>query len=81
MPSIRPIRTPRHFQQCSARSNVLKALVRTQPDQAGYHSELGLSWNYLGCLYDDARNNTEAHIAFEQAVAEQQLAVDKADHE
>ena len=48
------------------------------PTMAGYHSELGLSWNYLGCLYDDARKNTEALAAFEQAVAEQQLAVDKA---
>ncbi len=60
---------------------LLEPLVRTQPDQAGYHSELGLSWNYLGCLYDDARNNTEARIAFEKAVAEQQLAAEKADHD
>jgi eukaryotic-like serine/threonine-protein kinase len=58
--------------------DVLKALVHEQPDQAGYHSELGLSWNYLGCLYDNARNNTEAIVVFERAVAEQQLAVDKA---
>ena len=58
--------------------DVLKALVHEQPDQAGYHSELGLSWNYLGCLYDDARNNTKAIALFEQAVAEQQIAVDKA---
>ena len=29
-------------------------------------------------MYDHARNNTEALAAFEQAVAEQQLAVDKA---
>ncbi len=58
--------------------DVLEALVREQRDQAGYHSELGLSWNYLGCLYDAARKNTEALAAFEQAVSEQQLAVDKA---
>jgi tetratricopeptide (TPR) repeat protein len=58
--------------------DVLKSLVRAQPDQAGFHSELGLSWNFLGVLYDEARKNTEALAAFEQAVAEQQLAVDRA---
>jgi len=66
------------FQLVQRSIDVLKALVRAQPEQAGYHSELGLSWNYLGCLYDDARRNTEALAAFEQAVTEQQLAVDKA---
>jgi tetratricopeptide (TPR) repeat protein len=58
--------------------DVLKVLVRAQPDQASYHSELGLSWNYLGVLYDESRKNTEALAAFEQAVAEQHLAVAKA---
>ena len=61
------------FQSIQRSIDVLKALVRAQPDQAGYHGELGLSWNYLGFLYDDARKNTEALPAFEQAVAEQQL--------
>ena len=63
------------FQSIRRSVDVLKVLVRAQPDQAGYHSELGLSWNYLGVLYDDARKNTEALSAFEQAVAEQQVAV------
>ncbi len=66
------------FQTIQRSVDVLKALVRAQPGQAGYHSELGLSWNYLGCLYDDARQNNEAIAAFEQAVAEQRLAVDQA---
>ena len=66
------------FQSIRRSVDVLKALVRAQPDQAGYHSELGLSWNYLGILYDEARKNTEALAAFEQAVAEQQLAAVRA---
>jgi len=57
--------------------DVLKAVARAQPDQAGYHSELGLSWNFLGVLYDEARKNIDALAPFEQAVAEQQQAVDK----
>ena len=66
------------FQSIMRSIDVFKPLVRAQPDQAGYHGQLGLSWNYLGCLYSDARNNTEGIAAFEQAVAEQQLAVDNA---
>jgi eukaryotic-like serine/threonine-protein kinase len=58
--------------------NLFTPLVRAHPDHAGYHGQLGLSWNYLGCLHSDARNHTEALAAFEQAVAEQQLAVDNA---
>jgi eukaryotic-like serine/threonine-protein kinase len=70
----------RAFQSIERSVDVLKALVRAHPDQAGYHSELGLSWNYLGCLYDGVRKNTEGLVPFEQAVAEQQLAVDKANN-
>ena len=64
------------FQSIERAIEVFKALVRAQPDHGVYHSELGLSLNYLGCLYDEARKNTEALARFEQAVAEQQLAVD-----
>jgi len=65
------------FQSIRRSIDVLDALVRAQPDQAGYHSELGLSWNYLGCLYDEARNNTAALVALEKGVAEQKQAIDK----
>ena len=75
---MEPIRTPGPSSQSSGPSTSSNLWFAQQPDQAGYHSELGLSWNYLGYLYDEARNNTEALAAFEQAVAEQQLAVDKA---
>ena len=50
-------------------------LVRSQPDQASYHSELGLSWNCLGVVHDDARRNAEALSAFEHAVKEQEIAI------
>ena len=45
---------------------VFENLVRSQPDQAGFHSELGLSRNYLGVIHDDARRNDEAIACFEQ---------------
>jgi tetratricopeptide (TPR) repeat protein len=72
------------FQSIDRSIDVFKGLVRAQPDSGAYHRELGLSLNYLGILYDESRKNTEALAAFEQAVAEGQLAVDHAkdvDHE
>src|SRR5262249_22095963 len=54
---------------------LFEALVQSQPDQARYHSGLGLSWNALGYLDDEARENLRAIPAFEKAVAEQRRAV------
>ena len=68
------------FQLIERSVDVLKALVREQPDQAGYHSEL---WPELELPRSIVRRCSEKtprrlSTAFEQAVAEQQLAVDRA---
>ncbi len=39
-----------------------------------------MSWNYLGLIHDEARNNAEAIHTFEQAASEQQLAIARAEH-
>lgn len=36
-----------------------------------------MSWNFLGHLYDEARNNSDAIRPFNQAIIEQRLAVSK----
>ena len=79
--STKPIRTPRLCSPSSGPS-ISSRHCLAQRENASYHSELGLSLNFLGCLYDDARRNTEAVGTFQQAVAEQQLAADlaKKDH-
>src|SRR5262249_13877735 len=66
------------FRSIQRSIDVFKRLARTQPNHAIYRSELGLSFNYLGCLHDEARRNSEAIAAFREAVAEQQLAADHA---
>ena len=57
--------------------DVLESLVQSHTNQADYCGQLGLSYNYLGILYDGARKNSEAIPAFQQAVAEQELAIAK----
>jgi serine/threonine-protein kinase len=54
---------------------ILQGLVRSQPERAGYHSELGRTWNLVGHLRDLARENALARTAFQHAVDEQKLAV------
>ena len=50
--------------------DVLEKLVRSQPDQSRFRAELGRSWNILGFLHDEARENDQALPAFEHAVKE-----------
>src|SRR5205814_1433908 len=47
----------------------------SQPDQSRYHSDLGRSYNILGYLHDEARDNGAAIPAFQRAVVEQGRAV------
>jgi serine/threonine-protein kinase len=58
--------------------DIFQTLVQIHPDEARYHSELGRSWNLLGYGYDEARKNAQAIHPFEQAVAEQERAINLA---
>ncbi len=49
----------RAFQTSRRSIDVLAGVVRAQPEQAGYHSELGLSWNCLGVFYDRRGTTTK----------------------
>ncbi len=53
----------------------MERVVQSHPDEASYHSELAQSWNILGYLHDEARDNLKALPAFHRAVAEQERAV------
>ena len=55
--------------------DVFESLVRQQPEQARFHSELARSWDDLGLRHDEARKNAEAMRAFESAVREQRAAI------
>jgi serine/threonine-protein kinase len=68
----------RAFQSARRSVEVFEGLVQAQPEQASYHSGLGLSWNHLGHFYDGDRKNTEAIGPFTRAIHEQDLAVNKA---
>jgi eukaryotic-like serine/threonine-protein kinase len=57
---------------------VSEKLVRSQPDNAGFHNGLGLSVNYLGVVHDRARRNDDAIGCFERAIKEGEISVDKA---
>ena len=63
------------FQSIQRAIDVFGPLVRSQPEQPSFHADLGLSWNYQGILYDDARNNAEATRSFQNAVLEQRAAI------
>ncbi len=67
-------RDPQAAQSIEHAIAIWSALASAQPDSAIFHCDLGLSWNLRGILYDDARNNTEAKVAFERAVSEQRTA-------
>jgi serine/threonine-protein kinase len=58
---------------------ILEGLVRSQPDRAGYHSHLGRTWNLMGYFRNKARENAQALTAFQHAVDEQRLAVDRSE--
>ena len=64
----------------SSRKSVVVSenLVRSQPDNAGFHSNLGLSVNYLGVVHDHARRNDDAIACFVRAIKEGEISVDKA---
>jgi tetratricopeptide (TPR) repeat protein len=56
---------------------ILESLVRSDPDTASYHAALGRSLNSLGYFLDDhERKNDEALPLFENAVAQQRLALE-----
>ncbi len=68
---------PKAFESIDHAIAIWAALVTAQPDSAIFHGDLGLSWNIKGIFYDDARNNADAKVAFEKAVAEQRTALAK----
>jgi tetratricopeptide (TPR) repeat protein len=49
--------------------------VKSEPNQARYHAELGRSWNALGYLYDEKRENNRAIPEFLKAIKEQKIAI------
>ena len=60
---------------CSTVARSLGAGRSAHPDGASYRSELGRSWNMLGVLHDERRDNSRAMPAFQRAVAEQERAI------
>ena len=54
---------------------ILQWLADSQPDQPRFRGELGRSWNVLGHLHDEIRDNAHAITAFTRAIAEQERAV------
>jgi serine/threonine protein kinase len=56
--------------------NIFRELVRSHPDEGRYRSELALSWNLLGVLRDDQRQNLLAIQPFAHAVEDQKRAVE-----
>jgi serine/threonine-protein kinase len=54
---------------------IFRELVRSHSDEGRYLSELALSWNLLGVLRDDQRQNLLAIWPFTHAVKEQERAV------
>ena len=55
--------------------DILEKLSRSESDQAGYHSELGRTWNAIGYIHDEMRNNEKAIPAFNSAISEQENAI------
>ena len=63
-------------QELSQKSvDLFENLVRSQPEQADFHGALGLGWNYVGIIEDEARKNVEAIACFERAIKEQEIAI------
>jgi eukaryotic-like serine/threonine-protein kinase len=61
--------------------DVVIPLVKAHPEQASLHNMLAFNWNYLGLLHDETnRNNAAAIRPFKEAIAEQRLAIEKAEH-
>jgi serine/threonine-protein kinase len=56
---------------------IYQDLLQTEPDQAEYHRQLGLTWNFVGFLHDEARDNLKAIEPFQQAIAQQEQAIAK----
>jgi tetratricopeptide (TPR) repeat protein len=71
---------PKALQWITKAIDVYDSLVRAHPEQANNHNWLAYCWNDLGWFHDEARNNADAIKPFQNAVREQQLAVDKAEN-
>src|SRR5262249_44868434 len=54
---------------------VLERLIQSYPNQASHHAALGRSWNAVGYLRDELRQNAEAIPAFKKALAQEEKAV------
>ena len=39
--------------------DILEKLIRSEPEQARYHAALGRTWNAMGYIHDEMRNNAE----------------------
>ncbi len=55
--------------------DILTKVGPFQPDQSRFRASLARSWNILGYLHDEARDNAQAITAFTRAIAELELAV------
>ena len=55
--------------------DILEKLIRSEPEQARYHAELGRTWNAMGYIHDEMRNNQKAIPAFKSAISEQENAI------
>jgi eukaryotic-like serine/threonine-protein kinase len=55
--------------------DILDRLSRSESEQARYHAELGRTWNAIGYIHDEMRNNQKAIPAFKSAIKEQESAI------